>query len=244
MVVLYDTYSIHTDIDNLVNFIGRYNKNRLTNSCKTRQFILDKHYKKFVNENITVVNDSRRISFNILLMDFYKWINKFNIPTETEIMSNQNNFNTKFMEELRTKIEEFTGIKSIPKISIFDMKRNIRCVGGRGWEGLELKSTEQRAKYFNKKDYTQFFNSKILRTYNQKDKIVGRFLAQEFISWASKNNIEFLRGDDYRGKDKFSTTFFTEFIESIEIISGVKYFRNRGYKGIKGVFWYLKFKTD
>jgi hypothetical protein len=206
----------------------------------SRQFITDKHYKRFIAENITITNDKRRVSFKLITQDFCKWLKENNIPEETEIYSVQGNYNTTFLKELRTKIEELICIKSVGKMSICDVKRNVILPGGRGWEGIELKNTKLRSRYFSAKDYELFVSSKIEITKNEENKLVVRFLMQEFISWCYKNNINFLRGEEFRCKDKFALTFYAEFTKQIETITGKKYFPNRSYKGIKGVFWFLK----
>lgn len=240
VVSMYDIYKIHKSIENLDTFIMKYNRNRLTNSNKSRQHFLHKDYEKFVKENIILTNDNTKVSLKLVIQDFDKWVKDNNIHSELGIYSNTKQLSTSFVKEIKDKLDEILKINN-RKMNISDKKRNIFSSKVIGWEGVELKSIKDQYQFFSKKTYCDFINEYIEITDKESDRIVCKFFITIFLNWCEKNKIKSNREDYIKNCGGYSSVFQKDFRNNIKIITGKKYFKQKSHKGVNGIFCGLKF---
>jgi hypothetical protein len=242
-IMMYDTYNINESIENLQSFISKYNKNRLVNSDCARQYFLHSHYEQFINENIIKTNDNTSTPLNMIVKDFDNWVTSNRVPHTKSMYSNSGNLSTAFIKEFKAKIEELIDIKS-DYITISDIKRNVNSSKTIGWKGVDLKSIRKNCVFFYKEDYEKFVNENLVITNDSRDKIVGKFLIQDFLNWCKQNKIYSGRKENIQAKGKYSNIFQDEFIQNISNVTNKPFYRQRTYKGVSGVFWYLNIKGN
>ena len=238
VVMMYDTYQIQDSVENLTTFVMRYNKNRLCNSSTTRQYYLQNHYEKFVKDCIIKTNDECKTPMSYIIDKFEDYVDENNIPSSKNIRSNIGNISTSFVKEFKEKMDEIFEIKS-GIYNISDNKRGIFVSKSVGWIGVDLKDINTCI--FSEDVYKKFCNEKLEVTGDRRDKIVGNFLIKSFLSWCDNNNIKPLRKNSIKQRGKYSNFFQNEFQLHITKFTGKEFYKKRTFRGVSGVFWYLRF---
>jgi len=242
VVMMYDTYNVSGSIENLITFVMKYNKNRLVNKDTARQYFLETHYNKFINDCVIITNDKTKTPLCLIIEDFEDWVDKNNIPSSKVIRNGIGNLSTSFTKEIKSKLENIVGIKSNSGISIQDKARNMNYSKVVGWVGLELKSTYSRSNFFDFIVYEKFVDKELVLTDDCRNKVVVKKLITYFLEWTKNNNIISSRQENIQGKGKYSNLFQTEFIDNIIKITEKPFSRSKTFKGVAGIFTHIFIK--
>lgn len=234
-VMMYDSYNINEDVDNLVNFISRYRKNRLVNHSYSRQYFLETQYKKWFNENV-IFKENVKTPLCIMMNDFEDWINKNNISCDKQYKSELNNFSREFTKEFKKKMEELIGYKLEPKMSISDEKRNIHHSGVVGWKGIDLKNIMSRSTFYDRETYQEYINERVEITNHKRNKLILKYTIQDFINWCNEKGIISQRKHQIQARGKYSNVFQSEFKKVISELTLKEFKSSSSYLGVAGVF--------
>ena len=130
--MMYDEYSIYSSKDQLLDFVNRWKKNRVSqNTNKT--FYTDDEYDSFFREHI-IFGDDDKTPYTLIEKDFIEWV-----TDSDKIKTPSGNTCTKFIDEFMKNIERFSGSEK-STINLLDSSRNYNYSKYPGFIGFELKS--------------------------------------------------------------------------------------------------------
>ena len=238
-VSMYDNYKIHENLENLDNFIMRYNRNRLTNCNKARQHFLHRDYENFIKENIIITNDKTKTPLKLVIKDFEIWTKDNNVHSDLGIYSDTNQISLSFVKEFKKKIDDITCLKN-NKMNISDKRRGINCSKVIGWSGMELKSIKENFDFYSKEIYKKFIIENITITDKENDRIVFKFFIPIFLNWCDKNKIYSNRNSEIKHSGRYGNVFQKDLRENISEVTGKKYYKQKSHKGMNGIFCGLK----
>jgi phage anti-repressor protein len=241
--MMHETYSIHESVENLVYFIERYRNNRLINTCVTRVLVENTIYNEYLSENI-VTGDNYKVTIGMIRENFYKWyLRRFNGDVTHHIKTPVGEWSTEFTKELLKKVETYTKLKS-KNVNVRDRLRGFNYLKHTGFVGISIKSiVDDPGKIYPEEVYKDYINSKIIILEDEPRYKISRMeLLEDFHKWIETSN-KYVYNRNMFAEVKFTQEFINEFINSIEKITGKKYYKNLVKKTHRGCFLSMKHVT-
>ena len=144
--MMYDEYSIYSSKDQLLDFVNRWKKNRVS-QITNKTFYTDDEYDSFFREHI-IFGDDDKTPYALIEKDFIGWANG-----SDKIKTPSGNTCTKFIDEFMKNIERFSGSEK-STINLLDSSRNYNYSKYPGFIGFELKSMKGCSyNFYSKEQY-------------------------------------------------------------------------------------------
>lgn len=218
-IMMYEDYHVQDNVDNLCEFISRYKSNRLINTSKSRVIINRSVYEEYVTEN-TVKGDGLRVSTGMICEDFYEWYKRKHPENEyTHIKLETGNWSTEFVKEMTKHVSGITELE-YTHVSLSDKKRGIYFTKCSGFKGIELKSMQRKAEYFDESVYKEYLQKFVTVSNNPRHKVARIEILQDFLKWVKDNN--FTCKSKLYCRTNVSSTFKDVFIENVSKLTGLE----------------------
>lgn len=176
--MMYDEYSINASKSQLLEFVNRWKKNKVSQITNTT-FFTDEEYDSFFRENI-VFSENAKVPFCMLLEEFKEW------SKDSKILTPSGNTCTKFIEEYMKNIYRYTNSDKT-SINLIDASRNYNYSKYPGYLGFELKKmSELQYVFFTKEQYLDIIKSIFQESTTNID---SQSVIKTFINYTQSNNI-------------------------------------------------------
>lgn len=185
VVMTYDTYHITQGVDNVVNYVKRYNSNRLVNTCKTRELVDIKYYNEFIDTHVTT-GTGKKISCEMLCDGFEAWMkeNHPSILDTLHLRGQLGRLSVEFKKEFMNKISTRLDLEYKTNISFKDPNGTIHAKVS-GFAGISLVNIENGGlKYYEDDAYRLYCKEFITSVQDPRCKVSRAELLEHFVTWA------------------------------------------------------------